>query len=93
MIARRNFLLGLGAAIAAPAIVRAGSLMPVKALPADLMATDLDVENLLPLAHERYAYAWLDSRAIYAGEDVENLLTLAHERLRGQVRLEQGIIT
>lgn len=30
---RRGFLLGLGAALAAPAIVRAASLMPVKALP------------------------------------------------------------
>lgn len=29
---RRGFLLGLGAALAAPAIVRAGSLMPVRAL-------------------------------------------------------------
>lgn len=32
MIGRRGFLTGLGALIAAPAIVRASSLMPVKAL-------------------------------------------------------------
>jgi hypothetical protein len=31
VLARRGFLLGLGSLIAAPAIVRAGSLMPVKA--------------------------------------------------------------
>lgn len=33
MIARRGFLTGLFSAMAAPAIVRAASLMPVKALP------------------------------------------------------------
>lgn len=30
MIARRSFLLGLGAAVCAPAIIRPGILMPVK---------------------------------------------------------------
>lgn len=33
MIDRRTLLTGLGALIAAPAIVRASSLMPIKALP------------------------------------------------------------
>lgn len=33
MIARRGFLIGLSAALAAPAIVRASSLMPVKRPP------------------------------------------------------------
>ena len=32
MIHRRSFLFGIGSALAAPAIVRASSLMPVKAL-------------------------------------------------------------
>ena len=32
MIARRSFLFGLGALLAAPAIVRAESLMPVRAI-------------------------------------------------------------
>lgn len=32
MLARRSFLTGLVSALAAPAIVRAGSLMPVKAI-------------------------------------------------------------
>lgn len=32
MLARRTFLLGLTSALAAPAIVRAGSLMPVRAI-------------------------------------------------------------
>ncbi len=33
ILARRSFLTGLASALAAPAIVRAASLMPVKALP------------------------------------------------------------
>lgn len=33
MIARRKFLIGLGSMLAAPAIVHAGNLMPIKALP------------------------------------------------------------
>lgn len=32
MLARRSFLLGLTSTLAAPAIVRAGSLMPVRAI-------------------------------------------------------------
>lgn len=32
MLARRGFLMGLGSLVAAPAIVRAASLMPVKAI-------------------------------------------------------------
>jgi len=35
MLNRRGFIGSLAAALAAPAIVRAGSLMPVKALPID----------------------------------------------------------
>lgn len=47
MIHRRNFLLGLGVAIAAPAIVKAGSLMklPTKRLltPAEIVQAALDM--------------------------------------------------
>jgi len=35
IIQRRNFLIGLASSLAAPAIVRASSLMPVKALKFD----------------------------------------------------------
>jgi hypothetical protein len=42
MLARRSFLIGLGSAFAAPAIVRAASLMPVKAI------ADLDVYGRSP---------------------------------------------
>lgn len=36
-LSRRSFFSGLGAAIAAPAIVRAASLMPVRAMPPGLV--------------------------------------------------------
>jgi hypothetical protein len=39
---RRAFLLGFGAAIAAPAIVRAGSLMPVRVIPFDPLNVHVD---------------------------------------------------
>lgn len=42
---RRSFLVGLGALIAAPAIVRVGSLMPVKQIPS--------VEDLGDLLRQR----------------------------------------
>lgn len=38
MIPRRSFLLGLGSLIAAPAIVRASSLMPVRGIIMDVPA-------------------------------------------------------
>lgn len=41
MIARRSFIRGIGALLAAPAIVRAASLMPVRAL------TDAQIELML----------------------------------------------
>jgi hypothetical protein len=37
LIHRRSLLIGLGASLAAPAIVRASSLMPIKALAPDLV--------------------------------------------------------
>jgi hypothetical protein len=40
MLARRSFLLGLGSVLAAPAIVRAANIMPVKAMPAELLTVD-----------------------------------------------------
>lgn len=45
LIRRRSFLTGLAAAFAAPAIVRATSLMPVRGI-----VMDLNEENVLKLA-------------------------------------------
>lgn len=43
-LARRSFITGLGAAlIAAPAIVRVGSLMPVR----NMLITDFTTENMI----------------------------------------------
>jgi hypothetical protein len=44
---RRGFLAGLGAILAAPAIVRVASLMPVKALAPDFMTLDEYAERVL----------------------------------------------
>lgn len=38
---RRRFLTGLGAVLAAPAIVRAGALMPVKAVESEMIGVDM----------------------------------------------------
>lgn len=56
MIHRRSFLSGMFSALAAPAIVRAGSLMPVKSLPAALtMSSD---EAILELLRKRMKEAY-----------------------------------
>lgn len=47
-LSRRGFIGGLTAALAAPAIVRAASLMPVKQMPAPLMRmTDAEIVEFL----------------------------------------------
>lgn len=69
MIHRRKFLTGLASLIAAPAVVRASSLMPVKAL-----APTLTVEQLIALRmadaqrvfNEHMTRCIFDSRYIYA---------------------------
>lgn len=38
---RRGFITGLVSLIAAPAIVRVGSIMPVKAIPTNMTATEI----------------------------------------------------
>lgn len=40
ILARRKFLMGLGALLAAPAIVSVANIMPVKAMPAELEVFD-----------------------------------------------------
>lgn len=41
ILGRRKFLAGLGAMLAAPAIVHAGNLMPIKALPQAPVVSDI----------------------------------------------------
>lgn len=61
---RRRFITGLISLVAAPAIVRAGSLMPIKvdvdwrAIMRAGMATDFPTDNLLVRAYERYATSY-----------------------------------
>jgi hypothetical protein len=55
---RRAFIRSIGAAgaiLAAPAIVRAASLMPVKPL-ADLIPCDFSTENLIVRSYERWPF-------------------------------------
>jgi hypothetical protein len=55
VLGRRGFLLGLGAAIAAPAIVRAASLMPVRG---QIIASTAWSENFLGLAKRTAGGGW-----------------------------------
>jgi hypothetical protein len=47
MTTRRGLLLGLGVIIAAPAIVRYGNIMPVRALPPELLAVNGPARDFL----------------------------------------------
>lgn len=58
MIHRRSFITGLVSLVAAPAIVRAGSLMPVKVMPVELDLCAM-MEALLEDAHRRMYPAML----------------------------------
>ena len=56
---RRGFLRGAGALLAAPAIVRASSLMPVRVLAADVNEIAFTTDNLIVKCYERFQVgAW-----------------------------------
>lgn len=59
---RRRFLLGLGVLAAAPAIVRVGSIMPVKSLPDDPVVIIKEVFGRPPLTDEQI-WEWFRSFA------------------------------
>lgn len=74
LLARRSFLTGLASALAAPAIVRAGSLMPVKALKPELVygwELNINTDTLLVKGYERYSQAWVDVRTFSMTDLVE----------------------
>ncbi len=65
---RRDFLRGL-LAVAAPAIVSAVNIMPVRALVKDwelVQAWEISTDNLLAEAHEQFSYGWVDVRGVFA---------------------------
>lgn len=66
---RRSFIKGLVSFVAAaPAVVKASSLMPVKALP-----SEFDLDNLLVKATERYSYGYVDSRLLAAFNETKEI--------------------
>ena len=80
MISRRNFLRGCAVLLAAPAIVRASSLMPVRVPRVDwgvalnsmahphndvFVPDDFSTDSFIVVAHERYAVQSIDWRCIF----------------------------
>jgi hypothetical protein len=69
-ITRRSFLIGLGGLIAAPAIVRFESLMPVKSLIlTDASGTPID--TLIANLKAQGVWEKLDALYVFAAEDAE----------------------
>ena len=75
ILSRRGFLAGLGAALAAPAVIRTpGLLMPVRSIvpaieplllltpPPLVMEYEFTTENLLAKMTKRYSCSWSDWR-------------------------------
>jgi|SRR5580658_2603149 hypothetical protein len=71
MLRRRGFLAGLGALLAAPAIVRAESIMRV-ATPKLITPDDAEftTDNLKVRAYESFALGWHDWRGTWGSADI-----------------------
>jgi len=66
IVGRRGFLKGLAALVAAPAIVRAASIMPVRTPKLVVPAADFSTDSILIKSYARYAISWTDWRAVYS---------------------------
>jgi hypothetical protein len=66
MINRRGLLIGLGSLIAAPAVVRAASLMPVRR-PALLTWTQISLEDYAKGLQREEIFDWLHDGPIFEG--------------------------
>ncbi len=81
MIARRSFLIGLGAVLAAPAIVHAGNLMPIK--------------RIIPPPHPLYDHpSYLVAReAAYLKNEPVSILPghITYSNPKRELRLNRGI--
>lgn len=72
ILSRRGFLSGLGSALAAPAIVKVASLMPIKAPPLVLVGgyDDFDTALAKVRATERFAFSQSSFKAaVWPGID------------------------
>lgn len=74
MITRRGLITGLATFLAAPAIVRAGSLMPVKAWADDLMEGELN-ELALEKAIAAIRGRWVDSYGLRIFGEPDRILS------------------
>lgn len=74
MIDRRSFLRAALFVAAAPIIVRASSLMPVRALTADVLDTEFVTEILLWKGIERYSFGIAEWRSSFGSGGVWNEL-------------------
>lgn len=68
---RRSFIAGIAAAFAAPAIVKASSLMPVKALEKVRYRTHYDVASDQLITRCDVLYGYLDVRAEWAADAIQ----------------------
>jgi hypothetical protein len=99
---RRGFLIGLGAVIAAPAIVRAESLMRIKA-PPKLVITDIGEPWVIPapegwlpcygqqLSRSRYADLFRAIGTTFGHGDMVTTFNLPDLRGRVQIPMDYGL--
>lgn len=73
IIQRRNFLIGLASSLAAPAIVRANSLMPVKALPTSKVEI---IDDLFLMNGPLFIYGFFHIRPEWMNEIVYEITGL-----------------
>lgn len=74
MLNRRGFMLGLGASLAAPAVVRAASIMPVSARALDLIPVIGEPETALGLHLRDRLYTHWDDHFAYRGAKIGSTL-------------------
>jgi hypothetical protein len=79
---RRGFLSGIIALAAAPAIVRAGSLMPVKVMPEEWC--DFTTANMTVKAYDRYAFGYRERGNWFLITDL-NTLTVEERAISDRI--------
>jgi hypothetical protein len=88
MIGRRGFLVGLGSLLAAPAIVRAASLMPVKAPKPVLLYGG---NNSLIMFRKQILREYIRENLFtpYVGADIDSIIKVGTRRPTGEPQYAQ----